>query len=175
MCLHPERERYENAILNGAMTETQAAAEMGLSHLSTVSRHIHQCVPRRLQAAGIDLDSEAPSVLACIIDAHERTISYIDEAHDAGDLRTCSSLLQTELKQLQYLGTITHQTDTQPGEVQLYLAPVYVQLQELVSSSLVDYPDARTKLGAALARLAAESISDSDSVDRYEYIDEGDG
>ena len=155
-CRHPDHERYEQQIIDGTITQTQAAQAMGIEQ-STLSRHMNQCLHRRLAEAGLkpaQVEAEVPNVLKHAVDAHKTTLELIDEAHAAGDLRACFMGLQTELKQLQFLATLTGQTDSSP-ELNLYLTSDYITLQQVLITSLADFPEARMKLSEALARLSS--------------------
>jgi hypothetical protein len=90
-----------------------------------------------------------------LLEAHMTTLELIEEAHASGDIKTCFTGQQTQLKQLDLFARLTGQTPAQAEtQVNLYMSPEFMQLQQLVVTSLAEYPEARRKLGEALAQAA---------------------
>lgn len=130
---------------------------------ATLSRHMNKCLPRRLVEEGLKpehADVEVPNVLQHAVNAHKETLELIGEAHMTGDIRACFLGRQTELKQLQFIATLTHQTDSQP-QLNLFLSPEFITLQQVVDVTLADHPEARVKLADALARLGSGDMVDA--------------
>lgn len=160
-CRAPDILRYEQQIIDGTITQVEAAQAMCIDQ-STLSRHMNRCLPRRLVKEGLkpeQIEIEVPNVLQHAVNAHTETLKLIGEAHLAGDIRAYFLGRQTELKQLQFIANLTGQTDSQP-QLNLYLSPEYITLQQVLVASLADYPEARVKLGEALARLRSGATAD---------------
>jgi len=135
------------------MSFREAGRIVGCSHLA-IERHFKNHVVPELRK---ELETREPADMIEVVDelvaAHKTTLDLINEARLSGDIKTCFTGQQTQLKQLEFFAKLTGMTDSSAPQLNLYLDPAYIQLQEIVVTSLAEFPEARLALGSALARL----------------------
>lgn len=152
MCHYKDRATIERQVAKG-MSYRKAGRIVGCDQ-GAISAHFRNHVAPELRK---ELETKDPADMIAVVDelvaAHKTTLELIDEARLSGDIKACFTGQQTQLKQLEFYGKLTGMT-AERAEINLYMSPEFVQLQQLVVTSLADYPEARVRLGEALARAA---------------------
>lgn len=171
LCHYEDRATIERQVSLG-MSYREAGRIVGCSHVA-IERHFTNHVVPELRK---ELETRDPAnmieVVDELVDAHKTTLELIGEARLAGDIKTCFTGQQTQLKQLEFFAKLTGQT-AERAEINLYMSPEFMQLQQLVVTSLADYPEARLRLGEALARAAGVgSVGSNPGRDTIEDVDD---
>jgi hypothetical protein len=152
LCHYEDRASIERQVSLG-MTYREAGRIVGCDH-GAISRHFENHVTEDLRN---QLAVKEPANMIDVIDeistAHTDTLEVIGEARIAGDTKAYFAGRAVQLKQLESYARLTGQS-TEHAEINLYMSPEFMQLQQLVVTSLADYPEARAKLGEALAQAA---------------------
>jgi hypothetical protein len=163
LCRSPDRAIIERQVSKG-MSYREAGRIVGCDH-HVIERHFTNHVAPELRKK---LEAREPADLIDVVDelvaAHRRTLTLIAKAYQDGDIKTCFTGQQTQLKQLEFYAKLVGMTDER-AEINLYMSEPFLQLQELVVTSLADYPEARLRLGDALARAAGAGSNPDQDID----------
>lgn len=164
-CRHPEHLLYEAKIISHEITMRAAARSMGID-ISTVSRHMSNCVPKRV---GELVKPEPTEVhdLNCVnilVSSHQDLRNIYTEAREKGDLRNSLKTLEVEIKQVHEIATLTGQTHDGP-QFNLLMLPEYVEFKQTVLAAVSDYPEVRARISAALMCTEPEPGPEEDASD----------
>ena len=96
VCVHPERDRLNRALVLREMSGADVAREIGV-HRSSVSRHYQRHLAPMLAAeVAVDPELSPEAIVAMMKDLHQRTRTGTAAAVDDGDLRLARSFMQDE-------------------------------------------------------------------------------
>jgi len=142
-----------------------AARSMGID-ISTVSRHMSNCVPKRI---GELVKPEPTEVhdLNCVnilVSSHQDLRNIYTEARERGDLKNSLKALEVEIKQVHEIATLTGQTHDGP-QFNLLMLPEYVEFKQTVLAAVSDYPEVKARIGAALRCPGSDPEAEEDASD----------
>jgi hypothetical protein len=93
--------------------------------------------------------SEADDLLGEVRDLHARTLTILEAAEDAEELRTALAAIREARGNLELLAKVRQLIDTAPS-MNIHLHPEWVQLKTAILTALDEHPLAREDVVAAL-------------------------
>jgi hypothetical protein len=152
VCEHPEREAIDEALVGGASNRSLASL-YDVSE-AAVRRHKANHLPAKLVMAEKAKEvAQADSLLDQVRDLQSRALAILDQAEDAGDLRTALGAIREARGNLELLAKLLgdlQQEGTTNIQVALIEHPDYQRLRAAVVGALRDYPEAGYAVAAAL-------------------------
>ena len=144
ICVHNERTAID-AALAGNESFRYIAVHYGVSK-GSLQRHKENHLPVSLvhaqEAANI---SNADSLLAHVRELQEKTLSILERAEAAGDLRTAVSAIAQARGNLELLARLLGELQTQPV-VNILVDPQFIQFRDLVLGVLSGFPEVKMKV-----------------------------
>ena len=157
VCDHPEREAIDKALVSGGSIRDIAGHYNGISK-SSLARHKDAHLPATLaQAEAAREVAQGDNLLAQVDDLRRQAQVIKDKAEKAGDLRTALQGIRELVRIVELLAKLRGELDDRP-QVNLLLAPQWVQTRTVLLNALAPYPDAR--------QAAAQALLEADSADR---------
>ena len=148
ICTHASLEAIDGALVRGEPNRA-IARQYNLGH-DAVRRHKDSHLPAKLvmaSAAGEVADADA--LLSQIRTFQDRTVTILDKAEEAGELRTALSAIREARGNLELLAKLVGQLDERPV-INLTLSPEWLQLQAVIVGALEPFPEARGSVLSAL-------------------------
>jgi hypothetical protein len=117
---------------------------------NALKRHSEEHIPQLLVEAKQAVDSaEADDLILQVQDLQAKTIGLLNEAEDAGELRTALAAIREARGNVELLAKLRQIIDDRP-QVNLYLSSEWLEIRALIVTSLEPHPEAR---GAVLSAL----------------------
>ena len=155
VCVHPDREAIDRALVDGADSYRRIATRFGLSE-SAVRRHKANHLPAALaRAKGAEEMTQADDLLAQMGDLRRQAQVIKDKAEKAGDLRTALAGIRELVRIVELLAKLRGELDDRPV-INVLVTPQWVQVRAVLLQALTPYPEARTAAAAALLEVAGD-------------------
>ncbi|MGA2883955.1 MAG: hypothetical protein ABSE80_02210 [Halobacteriota archaeon] len=156
-CNYRDAGILEQQIATKQITQPQAADIIGCNK-STVSRHMSNCVPRRIRESMKPEPVEVAdlNVVNALTTSHQTTLDILQDSLSDRDRKHALLALQTEIRQLDLMAKVTGQVNTAP-QMNFMVNPELVRLKQVIIETLRPYPKARLALSDALDADAKES------------------
>ena len=158
ICKHPDREELELKLASKAISQA-TFAKLANSNVATVSRHVRNCIPKRIKESNLKPEPtqvDGLNVVNALISSHAKTMEILADSLAEGDRRTALMALQTEIRQLELNAKLTGQLNDAP-QVNFLLNPEFVRLKQILIKTLEPFPIARVRLSEALTEIALEN------------------
>lgn len=150
ICIHSERSEIEKCLVN-AVPYRIIASRFGTSS-TALQRHKSDHLPGHIakaqEAAKV---ADADDLLAQIKGLRNKSISLLQKAEAAGDLRTALAGVKEARNCIETLLEIEGKLDRRPM-LNLTLSPQWIEMRTVILGSLRDHPDAATAVAAALVQ-----------------------
>jgi hypothetical protein len=146
VCSHEDRAGIDSALLAGD-TLRNIAKRTGTSP-TTLHRHKEEHISTLLlKAQEVEEMARADNLLDQVKAVQARTLSILDRADNAGDLKTALAAIRETRGNLELLAKLTGDLDER---TQINFNTQFVQLQEVIVEALAPYPEAEEAVLAAL-------------------------
>jgi hypothetical protein len=117
---------------------------------SALKRHSEEHIPQLLVQAKQAVEaSQADDLVSQVKDLQDRTINLLDEAEEAGELRTALSAIREARGNVELLAKLRQIIDERP-QVNLYLSQEWIALRTTIIAALEPYSEARESVLRAL-------------------------
>src|SRR5215208_4731925 len=148
VCTHPDAVLINEALVIDRTSNRAVARQYGLSKdaLRRHREHIPQLLLEASQAMEV---ADADDLLSQVRDLQRRSLAILDQAEDAGELRTALSAIAQARSNLELLGRLAGQLQ-QAGTINIHLHPEWIELRALILTALEPYSEARGALLTAL-------------------------
>lgn len=155
-CNYRDAAILEGKIATKQITQAQAAKIIGCNK-STVSRHMGNCVPKKIAEwmRPEPAKEETLNVVNALITSHAKTVEILEDSLAEGDRKTALMALQTEIRQLELTAKLTGQLNEAP-QMNILMHPEFMKLKQIMIKTLEPFPDARLKLSEALIEIASD-------------------
>jgi len=151
VCVHPERQSLERAILEGANLR-EVAKQYELSYWA-LDRHKRGHIPAGLlKAQEAQEVANADSLLAQVRHLQGKALELLGKAEAAGDLRTALQGVREAKGCLELLAKLEGEL-AQEGTINIVLSPTWVSLRTVILRTLEPYPEVRLKIAQALGEV----------------------
>lgn len=152
VCTHPACAAVDEALAAGtalaALSRTYGLSSDALARHK--ARHLPTTMAQATQAAEV---LRADDLLQQARDLQSKALSILDQAEEAGDLRTAVAANREARGCLELLARLLGEIDNRP-QVNLFVSPQWTSALQVVMVALQPYPDARIAVADRLAELA---------------------
>jgi hypothetical protein len=148
VCTHPDAVLINEALVIDGTSNRAVARQYELSKdaLRRHREHIPQLLLEASQAMEV---ADADDLLSQVRDLQRRSLAILDQAEDAGELRTALSAIAQARSNLELLGRLAGQLQ-QAGTINIHLHHEWIELRALILTALEPYSEARGALLTAL-------------------------
>ena len=154
VCAHPDRAAIDRALVSGT-PRTALASRHGLSE-PAVRRHEDTHLPERLSKAAEAAEiAEADDLLGQVRTLQHRALGILDQAEDAGDLRTALGAIREARGNLELLAKLLGELN-EGTTVNVLVSPEWLQVRTIILQALDPFPDARLALADAMEAHAGD-------------------
>ena len=144
VCDHPDREAIDVALVAGGSLR-DIAGQFRISK-SALARHKGSHIPAALAKAQEAQEvAEADNLLAQVRQLQTRTLSILDRAERASELRTALAAIGEARRNLELLGKLAGELQ-QEGTVTIVTHPDWLRLRALILATLEPFPAVRVLL-----------------------------
>ncbi len=148
VCGHPARAAIDHQLVNRDSLR-DIARQHGLSK-DALSRHKAEHLPAKLaQAQAAKETVQADDLLAQVKALRGKSISILQKAEAAGDLRTALLGIREARACIELLAEMEGEINRNP-QINILVAPEWLAVRAVLLRALTPYPDARTAVAAAL-------------------------
>jgi len=148
VCSHEDRAGIDSALLAGD-TLRNIAKRTGTSP-TALHRHKEEHISTLLlKAQKVEEIAQADHLLDQVKAIQARTLSILDRADNARDLKTALAAIRETRGNLELLAKLTGDLDERT-QINIMQNPQFVQLQEVIVAALAPYPEAEEAVLAAL-------------------------
>jgi hypothetical protein len=153
VCTHPDAVLINEALIIDGTSNRAVARQYELSKdaLRRHREHIPQLLLEASQAMEV---ADADDLLSQVRDLQHRALTILDQAEDAGELRTALAAIAQARSNLELLGRLAGELQ-QAGTINIHVHPQWLQLRALIFEALEPHPQARGALLTVLAQLEA--------------------
>ena len=152
-CGHADRAEIDRALVAG-LTFRTIADRFGLSE-TALKRHKADHLPATMAKAKAAEDvADADDLLAQVRDLHRLAMHLLAKASAAGDLKTALAGVREARACIETLLEVEGEIDRRP-QVNVLVAPEWIQVRSALMVALAPYPDARTAVAGRLVALEA--------------------
>ena len=150
ICAHPQVEAINRALLEGGPGGTlrNIAGRHGVTKTS-LHRHSKHLPAGMVKAQHAEEVAKADTLLDQVAKLRDRAMSILEQAEQAGDLRTALIGVREAKGCLELLAKLQGEL-VQEGTVSVTISPQWLSLRAIVLQTLEPYPEARLRLAAAL-------------------------
>lgn len=151
VCIHADRPAIDRALLAGTVMR-ELAATFRVSE-DAITRHAAAHLPASLtKARDAEAASNADSLLGQARFLQSEALGILDQAREAGDLRTALLAIRETRSTLELLARLMGELDDRPI-VNILVAPQWLQVRASLLGALQGHPEAAVSVATALARL----------------------
>ena len=141
VCAHKSREAIDAAIVRGEPNRV-IARRYDLGH-DAIRRRKDSHLPTKLvMAHAAEEMADADTLLSQIRSFQDRTVTILDKAEEAGELRTALSAIREARGNLELLAKLVGELDERPV-INLNLSPEWLELRAVIVGALEPYTEAR--------------------------------
>jgi len=156
VCVHPERESIDKALITGDSAFLALSALFGVSD-SALRRHAKKHLPATLaQAQDAAEVAQADDLLGQVKELRDKAYGVLSKAEAAGDLRTALAAIREARGCLELLAKLLGELSEQPI-VNILLSPEWIRVRSRLIYALTPYPEAREAVATALLEADGES------------------
>ncbi len=148
ICLHPEREEINAALLSE--TPLRDMARRYATSKDALARHREHLPVHLVKAQDAAEVAQADNLLEQVKSLQARALTILDKAEASGDLRTALSAIREARGNLELLAKLLGELQ-QEGTVNVLVAPEWLSLRAVVVEALAPYPQAREAVLGALS------------------------
>ncbi len=155
-CNHRDAALLEQQIAIKQLTQVQAATIIGCNK-STVSRHMANCVPRKMAewVKPEQAKEETLNVVNQLVRSHEELLELYEIARDKEDIHAAVKVLEAERRHLELVAKLTGQLQ-EATQVSFLLNPQYLTLKQTLIRILEPHPELRQEVSQALIEAEEE-------------------
>ncbi len=147
VCEHPKRDEIDRALV-GESSNLSVSSLFGVSE-SAARRHKANHLPETLaKSHEADEAARGDDLLAGVRNLQERTLAILEGAEEGKDRRVALSAIREARSNLELLARLLGELNDRP-QINLTIAPEWVELRALIVGALEPHPDAlRAVVGA---------------------------
>ena len=150
VCLHPDREAIDRALVGGEPARTVASRYVTLGRMA-VQRHKENHLPATLARAQDAAEvAHADDLLGQVRDLQGKALGILEKAEGAGQLMVALAAIRETRGCLELLGKLMGEIDDRP-QVNVLVMPEWLALRSRIVTALVPYPEARAALAEVLS------------------------
>jgi hypothetical protein len=159
-CNHRDAALLEQQIAIKQLNQVQAAKIVGCNK-STVSRHMANCVPKKMAewVKPGPAKEETLNVVSELVRSHENLLSLYQEARAKEDIHAAIKVLEAERRHLELVAKLTGQLNEAP-QISFLQNPQYLTLKQTLIKKLEPYPDLRQEISQALIEAEEDDTDD---------------
>jgi hypothetical protein len=148
VCEHPDREAIDEALVAGESSAVIAGRYRTIGERA-IRRHRTNHLPEKLaKAHEAEEVARADSLLEQVRDLQERALDILDQAEEAGELRTALGAIREARGNLELLAKLLGELSDQP-QVNVLVSPEWLELRAVIVTALEPHPQAlRAVVGA---------------------------
>ena len=151
ICTHPNREAIDRALVNKESFR-YVSKQYGVT-VSAIHRHNDTHLPSSLaKAQEARAVTQADDLLSQVKSLQSRALSILDQAENAGDLRTAILAIREARGNLELLAKLLGELQ-ENQTVNILLAPEWLQVRGIILAALSPFPQAALTLSEALAKV----------------------
>ncbi len=148
ICTHPEREAINQALV--ANEPFRLIAERFGTSAAALTRHKAEHLPVKLAKAHAAKETRlADDLLAQVKALRNKAISILQQAENAGDLRTALLGIREARACVELLAEMEGELKRNPV-INIHLSAEWIEVRALLMGALADYPEARASVAAVL-------------------------
>jgi hypothetical protein len=141
ICEHPDREAIDEALVGGA--SNRSVASLYDVSEAAARRHKANHLPAKLvMAQAAEEVAQADTLLGQVRDLQQRALDILDQAEEAGELRTALGAIREARGNLELLAKLLGELDERPV-VNLNLSPEWLELRAVIVAALEPHSEAR--------------------------------
>lgn len=149
ICDHAERADIDRALVRGTAYRS-IAKQYRLSESATF-RHKAEHLPGKLmQAKDAEEVADADTLLDEVRSLHERTLSLLSGAEEAGELATALRAIREARANLELLAKLAGELNDNPA-LNVVVSPQWIQIRATILHALDPHPEARLAVADALS------------------------
>ena len=149
ICSHAEREAIDEALVAGESTG-KLAGRYRTIHERAIRRHRDNHLPAKLVLAHeAEEVATADNLLEKVQDLQSRTLTILDKAEGAGDLRTALGAIREARGNVELLAKLLGELDERPQVTVVLIDP---EVRDAIVRALAPYGEARLAVAQALER-----------------------
>jgi hypothetical protein len=153
ICSHAKREAIDEALVGGS-SNLSVSSLFDVSE-AAVRRHKSNHLPAKLVLAHEAGEvATADNLLEKVQDLQCRTLTILDKAEDAGDLRTALGAIREARGNVELLAKLLGELDERPQVNVIMIAP---EVRDAIVRALAPYGEARLAVASALERFEEAS------------------
>ena len=150
-CTHPERQAIDKALV--ANESYRNIAERFGTSVGALTRHKAEHLPVKLAKAQAAKETAfADDLLAQVKALRNKSISILQQAEEAGDLRTALLGIREARSCVELLAEMEGELNRNPT-INILVAPEWVAVRGVLLRALAPYPEARAQVALALQQL----------------------
>jgi hypothetical protein len=147
ICSHAESEAIDEALVGGGSSNLSVSSLFDVSE-AAVRRHKSNHLPAKLVLAHEAGEvATADNLLVKVQDLQCRTLTILDKAEDAGDLRTALGAIREARGNVELLAKLLGELDERPQVNVIMIAP---EVRDAIVRALTPYGEARLAVAQAL-------------------------
>jgi hypothetical protein len=148
VCTHPDRAEIDEALVAG-VSSAEIAGRYRTVGERAIRRHRTNHLPETLaKAHEAEEVAQADSLLEQVRDLQERALDILDQAEEAGELRTALGAIREARGNLELLAKLLGELSEQP-QVNVLVSPEWLELRAVIVGALEPHPEAlRAVVGA---------------------------
>ncbi len=148
VCVHPEREAIDEALVAGESTGKLAGRYRTIDERA-FRRHRANHLPAALaRAHEAEEATRADDLLSQVRDLQDRALAILDKAEDAGELRTALGAIREARGNLELLAKLLGELDERP--VNVLVSPEWLEIRAVIVGALEPHESARRAVLRAL-------------------------
>lgn len=149
VCTHPQRPAIDAALVAG--TPFRNIAERFAVSVGALDRHKRGHLPAQLTKATAAAEvAHADDLLGQVQELRQKALVLLAKAEAAGDYRTALAGVREARACIETLLEVEGELDRRP-QVNILLAPQWLQVRALLLDALLPFPDARVAVSARLS------------------------
>ena len=148
VCNHHDREDIDEALVRGESSAEIAGRYRTIGERA-IRRHRTNHLPETLaKAQKAEVVAQADTLLDQVRDLQERALDILDQAEEAGELRTALGAILEARGNLELLAKLLGELSDQP-QVNVLVSPEWLELRAVIVGALEPHPQAlRAVVGA---------------------------
>jgi len=155
VCAHPKRKEIDTALTEMSASNRRIAAQYGVGERAIRDHKANHLAVRMLKAVERREEADirtAIDVVGQLKAINGAALTVLKDARDAHDGELTLKAIDRIHKQIELQAKLIGELQ-QEGTTNIIVAPQWIELRTVLFESLVDYPDARLAVAAALSSI----------------------
>lgn len=149
VCTHPDKAEIDEVLVAG-VSSAEIAGRYRTVGERAIRRHQTNHVPETLaKAHEAEEVAQADTLLEQVRELQERALDILDQAEEAGELRTALGAIREARGNLELLAKLLGELSDQP-QVNILVSPEWLELRAVIVTALEPYGEARNAVLRAI-------------------------